>query len=158
MAKFSAEAFKKELQKKADKSVRSQKTTIPIAEKAKEIMHDTIKQTVYDSYSPKVYERRGENGGLLDRDNIVATVSENHIFIENTARPSESILGEEFRDNPNGLLYQWIDEGRIGIPSEYPGIKYFVLSHLDRRGMTDDIKNDIELKEFIGKKIIENME
>ena len=106
MAKFSASEFKKELQKKADESAKLSKTTQQIANKTKETMYKVIKENIYDSYSPKDYERRGRNGGLLDPYNIVAEVYENHIIIDNLAEPNDSIFGEEIVGNPQGLLQQ----------------------------------------------------
>ena len=111
MAKFSAGAFKKSLQRKANKAVQSDEVTRPVAEKMRETMRDMIEEKVYNSYSPKVYERRGENGGLLDSHNNIATVNQNHIIIENIAEPNESLFGTPIRENPKGLLYDWIDQG-----------------------------------------------
>lgn len=37
-----------------------------------DVMQDHIIQDVYDVYDPVIYSRRMNNGGLLDRDNIVS--------------------------------------------------------------------------------------
>ena len=157
MAKFSASALKKDLQNKANEAVRSEKVTRPISDKAKQTMHKVIKEKVYDSYSSKVYERRGEYGGLIDLSNIIVTINGNHIILENIAEPNESLFGTPLRENPQGLLYQWIDEGRIGMPSslDYPnGLSPW---RGKRMGLTDDIANDFELKDFIGDIITKNI-
>lgn len=155
MAKFSAEAFKKELQKKADKSASSKESTVPIAERAKEIMHYVVEEKVYNHYSPSIYKRRGENGGLLDSDNIVTTISSNHIIIDNIAEPNESIFGTPIRENPKGLLYEWMDRGLIDdlwVPTSFT-----VWWTGNRMGMTEDIANDEGLKNFAAKTIVKNM-
>ena len=155
MAKFSAEAFKKELQKKADKSARSQKTTVPIAGKAREVMHDVIEKNVYEKYTPALYERRGELGGLLDDGNIFTTVSGNHISIENVAEPNESIFETPLREDPKGLLYKWIDEGLIdtSIFNPYKSAVWIYKGV----GMTEKIDRNKKLKDFTANTIIENM-
>lgn len=156
MAKFSASEIKKELQKKAEKSARSQKTTIPIANKAREVMHDVIEQNVYEKYTPKMYERRGEFGGLLDNGNIFTVISGNHITIENIAEPNESIFGTPLKENPKGLLYKWIDEGFIDTSISNPYNSY--AWKYKGVGMTRKIEVNKKLKDFAAKTIIENME
>lgn len=155
MAKFSAEAFKKELQKKADKSASSKESTVPIAERAKEIMHYVVEEKVYNHYSPSIYKRRGENGGLLDSDNIVTTISSNHIIIDNIAEPNESLFGTSIRENPEGLLYEWIDKGLIDTSLFLPS--FIIRWKEDRIGMTQDIINSEGLKDFAAKTIVKNM-
>lgn len=155
MAKFSAGAFKKELQKKAEKSARSKDSTTPIAEKAKETMRDVIEERVYNRYSPEIYERRGENGGLIDNNNIVATITDNHIILDNIAAPNDSILGTPIRENPEGLLYEWMDKGLIDT-------SFFLNLYTpkwkdDRIGMTERIINSGKLKYFAAKTIVKNI-
>lgn len=157
MAKFSAKAIKDELQKKADKAARSSKVTQQVAKKAEETMYKVIKKSVYDSYSPLVYERRGESGGLLDPNNIVAKVSGNHITIENLAEPNESIFGDEITGEPQGLLYDWSDQGLIGksiiMPWGFNSGKW----RKDRMGMTLKILSDKEFSDFIAQAIIDDI-
>lgn len=157
MAKFSAKEFEEKLQKRADKIVRQKNVTVPIAKKVEETMYKVIKENVYDSYTPVNYERRGENGGLLDTDNIVATISGNHIIIENLAEPNESIFNTPFIEDPKGLLYQWSDEGQIGKPIIMPWSFNNGKWRVQRMGMTVKIVNNRELKDFIGDTIVNKM-
>lgn len=156
MAKFSANAFKKELEQKARKSASSTETTTAIAQKAKDVMYHVIKKKVYNSYSPVMYERRGENGGLLDKDNIVTTISGNRITIENIASPNDSLIGTPLRENPRGLLYEWIDNGWIDTSLFF--YSYNPNQWVESRmGLTVDLANNKGLKEFAAKTIVKNL-
>ena len=118
-------------------------------------MHYVVEEKVYNHYSPSIYKRRGENGGLLDSDNIVTTISSNHIIIDNIAEPNESIFGTPIRENPKGLLYEWMDRGLIDdlwVPTSFT-----VWWTGNRMGMTEDIANDEGLKNFAAKTIVKNM-
>lgn len=149
MAKFSASALKKELQAKANEVARSKNVTYKIAKKAEETMQKVIKKKIYYSYSPVSYERRGDNDGLSDMNNIISVVSGNRIIVENVAEPNESIFGTPLREQPYGLLYQWFDEGSIA----FGGDKWRV----DRMGLDLEIQKDPYLRDFIGEIIAENI-
>lgn len=56
-----------------------------VAEVVKDEMKQAIDDTVYSAYTPEYYKRRGEQGGLLDEDNITVTELENGILLRNTA-------------------------------------------------------------------------
>ena len=84
-----------------------------VAPVAKEIMQKNIQEKFYDKYSPKVYERRGNSGGLIDEDNIITKVDGNRITIANITPPSPSIFGTPIRSNDPTLLTSWIDDGVI---------------------------------------------
>ena len=155
MAKFSANTFKRELQNKVKESANSQETTAIVAEKAKEVMHQVIEKKVYEGYSPKVYERRGESGGLLDYNNIVASTKGNHIYIENIAEPNKSIFGTPFREDPKGLLYEWMDQGKID--DSWTPTSFTVWWTGNRMGMTEDIANDESINRIAAKAIVDNM-
>lgn len=156
MAKFSAYKYKRELQKKAKESASSQETTASVANKAKEVMHQAIEKKVYESYSPTIYKRRGEFDGLLDYDNIVTSIKNNHIYVENIAEPNESIFGTPIRDDPKGLLYEWIDNGLID-DSWVPSSTFTVWWTGNRMGITEDIANDKSIEIFAAKTIVENI-
>lgn len=112
MSKFSSKAYTQKLQKKAECAVSKAMTEI-VTPAAKRAMYTTIKENVYNSYSPLVYERRGVNNGLLDERNIVTLVEGNRICVKNIAEPNESYKGTPIYSEPAGLLYSWIDQGRI---------------------------------------------
>lgn len=44
-----------------------------VAKEVVDTMQAEIQNTVYGAYQPRVYNRRFENGGLLDEDNIEVT-------------------------------------------------------------------------------------
>lgn len=56
-----------------------------VADTAKSHMQEAIQADVYDIYTPEHYERRLENGGLLDSNNIEATVSGDTLTIRDIA-------------------------------------------------------------------------
>lgn len=48
-----------------------------------------IKKDVYEVYKPKMYKRRKDNGGLLDKENIVGTmISEDTLQVTNETPPN----------------------------------------------------------------------
>ena len=46
-----------------------------VAPVIKNIEQDVTQEVVYDVYNPTVYERRYENGGLKDKDNMIERVT-----------------------------------------------------------------------------------
>ena len=56
-----------------------------VTDTVKDEMKQAIDDTVYSAYEPEYYKRRGEQGGLLDEDNITITELENSILLRNTA-------------------------------------------------------------------------
>ncbi|MEG0896677.1 MAG: hypothetical protein RSF73_03965 [Ruthenibacterium sp.] len=52
-----------------------------IANGAKEIMKNAVENVVYSAYNPTVYSRRGEDGGLSDKSNMIATEIPNGIAL-----------------------------------------------------------------------------
>lgn len=56
-----------------------------VADTVKDEIKQAIDDTVYSVYDPEYYKRRGEQGGLLDEDNITVTEIENGILLRNTA-------------------------------------------------------------------------
>lgn len=157
MAEFSASEFRKKIQERADKLAGKKKLTSLIAKKVEKTMYNEIKKSIYDSYNPAMYEERGKYGGLLDVNNIVATVSGNHIIIENRAEPNESLWGDTIEGNPEGLLYEWSDEGRIGRNPNMPWSFNYGRWRFERMGMTVRIVENPELKDYIANLIIDNL-
>lgn len=55
-----------------------------IAQKAVKTMQKHVQTDVYDKYEPKMYDRKGYQGGLIDEDNIeVSMIDDNTVSIEN---------------------------------------------------------------------------
>ena len=48
-----------------------------VADTVKDVMTDHIISDVYDAYEPVAYQRRYNNGGLLDANNIISTMGDN---------------------------------------------------------------------------------
>lgn len=48
-------------------------------------MSEAVQTSVYDAYSPEYYNRRMQNGGLIDRGNMEITKIENGIAVHDTA-------------------------------------------------------------------------
>lgn len=153
MAKFSAKVYAQKIQKKAEKSIPKalENAIAPYVERA---MYLTIKENVYDSYSPHVYERRGSNGGLLDRRNIISQVDGTRLRVKNIAQPNDSLFGTPLYSEPSGLLYKWIDEGTVPPINMYPWQRR-------RKNLTAKMNNylfesdgfKIKLSEAVGKEM-----
>ena len=61
-----------------------------VADVVKDIMTDHIIQDVYEAYEPTGYQRRYANGGLLDPNNIIATLGNNgEMLVQNITLGSE---------------------------------------------------------------------
>ncbi|MEG0020507.1 MAG: hypothetical protein RR728_08170, partial [Oscillospiraceae bacterium] len=56
-----------------------------VADGAKETMQNVIDDVVYKSYNPTVYSRRGDNGGLSDKRNMIVSAVPNGILLTNEA-------------------------------------------------------------------------
>ena len=64
----------KELEKQLNEVLRDVMTK-EVAEKVKDVQQEELENEVYSSYQPYEYERRRDNGGLQDRDNMIATIT-----------------------------------------------------------------------------------
>lgn len=116
-----------------------------VGEKVKEIMLEHIETDVYNSYEPKTYSRRGDDGGLSDPDNIVVQREyDGAVSIENVT------VGREFyfqdreairSDNADSPLAPIIETGK--------GYDYW-----NKSFPRPFVKNTVE--EIVQDKIIEN--
>jgi hypothetical protein len=57
-----------------------------VFEIVRKLMIQHIKTDVYGVYGPTVYERRGNNQGLIDEDNVVYDIKDNALVIYNIAK------------------------------------------------------------------------
>lgn len=57
--------------------------TNEVADAVTENMAEAIQTSVYDAYSPQYYNRRMQNGGLIDRNNMEVTEIQNGISVHN---------------------------------------------------------------------------
>lgn len=90
-----------------------------VLDTAKEIVLKHIEDDVYSVYKPSVYKRRGNSGGLSDPDNIVGTVKNMELEIENIASFNEDYGSS----NKGNELAELVNDGdRVGrYMYDYPG-------------------------------------
>lgn len=86
-----------------------------------------IDELVYDVYSPKVYERRDTDGGLIADENIVGTVKAGTLSVANITPPNPYA-----RDGAttNKSLIATIETGQ-GYDYENPGPRPFIDATID---------------------------
>lgn len=84
----SLEALFIDLQKKINESL-----VEDVAPVVKSIMGDEVQNTVYSVYQPKMYERRFNDGGLLDEENYHAELIENGTVAITNDTPINDIYG-----------------------------------------------------------------
>ena len=81
-----------------------------VAKEMKKIEQEVIDRNVYSAFSPKVYERRKDGGGLRSEDNMVTDISPNGdgviIEIENMATGNE-----RYNDYWTGEIHPLIESG-----------------------------------------------
>ena len=64
---------------------------VEVADIVKEVMTDHIIQDVYYKYNPAVYQRRYNNGGLLDPENIIDTMCDDgELLVQNVTLGSDT--------------------------------------------------------------------
>jgi hypothetical protein len=79
--------LKTKLKSKIDDALRNE-----VAEIVTETMLSNIKTEVYDAYNPKRYERRYDDGGIVDEGNIVSKVKGNTLTVENITMSNKEYL------------------------------------------------------------------
>lgn len=90
-----------------DKQIKT--ATRNTAPKIKKKMQESIKKSVYNAYTPKVYNRRYYNDGLIDADNITVTELIDGIQLVNDAPLNNyGYIGDYRLDDiiVNGMGYQ----------------------------------------------------
>lgn len=109
-----------------------------ISEKVKDVEQKNIDSTVYDAYSPFVYERRRDNDGLRDRNNMQSQVTQSgngvELTVENTTKGKDSNyeIAEliEYGDGTNGKEYDF-KRNRDGTAFKYLGSRPFTKNTVD---------------------------
>ncbi len=84
-----------------------------VADTAKEIVRDAVQEDVYDVFTPKVYTRRMENGGMSDMDNYSVEAIKNGIAIRNDTPLDNG------RDTPRLDEIVVYGKGRMPFPRDY---------------------------------------
>ena len=104
----SLKALEAELYKRVDKALENE-----VGEYVKDVMQTVIKRDVYDVYTPKMYHRRGEYGGLADQENINTIAEDGVLTVTNTtmAYPYLDMEQNTLSQNAGQLLAPIIESG-----------------------------------------------
>lgn len=86
---------------------------VDVVEEIKDIEKEKIQENVYDVYEPSRYERRYDNEGLRDKNNIKGEVSiiGNEVLLEVT---NDTLVSKDSFDSPQGTYLDEIIE--YGMP------------------------------------------
>nr|DAQ68677.1 MAG TPA: type I neck protein [Caudoviricetes sp.] len=97
-----------ELYKRVDKALEN-----GVGEYVKDVMQTVIKRDVYDVYTPEMYHRRGEYGGLADQENMNAIAEDGVLTVTNTtmAYPYLDMEQNTLSQNAGQLLAPIIESG-----------------------------------------------
>lgn len=112
-----------------------------------EIKH--IEEDVYSVYSPSIYKRRKGDGGLSDPENIVGTVKNMELTVENITPFNEEYggrnsgigLGEMVNDGGN-YLHDY-DYGFRGIEAPYSKPRPFLDNAIEEIENTNSVENTL---------------
>lgn len=88
----------------------------------------TIEEVVYNVYTPKIYRRRGANGGLAWRDNIImrgGKASNGVLVVENVTDPNDGDVRDQHRVTTDKNLPELIEYGH--------GYKGYTYDFADRK-------------------------
>ena len=104
----SLKALEAELYKRVNKALENE-----VGEYVKDVMQTVIKRDVYDVYTPEMYHRRGEYGGLADQENINAIAEDGVLTVTNTtmAYPYVDMEQNTLSQNAGQLLAPIIESG-----------------------------------------------
>ena len=104
----SLKALEAELYKRVDKALENE-----VGEYVKDVMQTVIKRDVYDVYTPEMYHRRGEYGGLADQENMNAIAENGVLTVTNTtmAYPYVDMEQNTLSQNAGQLLAPIIESG-----------------------------------------------
>jgi len=115
-----------------------------VLDEVKDIELKYVEEDVFSVYSPKVYERRGRGtGGIDDPNNIVGTVNNMQLEVDNITRFNDGY----FSSNHGVGLADLINDGdsRDGYYYDYPGSfnkpRPFLDNTIDEIEKTDSVEN-----------------
>ena len=109
MAKFSATTVKSlqnEIMRRANLALDNE-----VANNVKEKLKSHVQKDVYSTYSPVEYERRKENGGLVDENNIKHKVRERTLYVYEEAPIEGPRLDAPNWVNKSDSLARIIEDG-----------------------------------------------
>ena len=88
--------------------------TPAIAEEMKNIEQEVINEVVYNAYSPTYYERRYEDGGLSDKENMEHDIEETAngfiVSVKNITKGNDEY--SEAEGHTDGYIADIIEEGK----------------------------------------------
>ena len=116
-----------------------------IAEEMKNIEQEVIEEVVYNAYTPTYYERRYEDGGLSDKENMKETIvsKENNIEI----KVKNVTKGNSEYSDAEGYTTGYIDE----IIETGQGYGYDLNYYIGARPFTEVSQNVIDYTDRIVK-------
>lgn len=101
-----------------------------------------INEDVYKSYTPSIYPRRGENGGLLADENIIGEMLDgNTLSVRDVAVPNVSLTDPKTPYTPDNdtRFASWIEEGNV--PNIFNDGNY---AWMEPRPFTQNTINELE--------------
>ncbi|MGM1044887.1 MAG: hypothetical protein ACQEXX_01935 [Bacillota bacterium] len=100
----------KELEKILNKKI-SKALQQSVAPVVKNVMKEKIEEEVYDVYSPTIYERQKDNGGLTDDENIKTTLMNNTILAVENVRSDDGVNVAQVVETGQGYDYDFPHNG-----------------------------------------------
>ena len=125
--------------------------TPAIAEEMKDIEQEIINEVVYDAYSPTYYERRYEDGGLGDKENMEHDIEETAngfiISVKNITKGNDEY--SEAEGYTDGYIADIIEEGK--------GYGYGLDDVIGARPFTEISQNVIDYTDKVENTIIREL-
>ena len=114
-----------------------------VVKEMKDIEREVIEERVYAVFSPKVYERRYEDGGLMDKENMLeeVSISKNDITVEITNLTQGNPTYRNFWD---GEIQELIETGNYMWNGQMPPPRPFIDETQSVIDTTDRIDRAIE--------------
>ena len=115
-----------------------------VAKEMKKIEQEVIDKNVYSAFSPKVYERRKDNGGLRSEDNMVTDISITGDVV--TIEVANMTIGNErYNDYWKGEIQPLIESGNYMWNGNMPPPRPFI----------DETQNEVDkrIEEIVEKSL-----
>ena len=114
-----------------------------VVKEMKDIEREVIEERVYAVFSPKVYKRRYENGGLMDKENMLeeVSISQNDITVEITNLTQGNPTYRNFWDSD---IQELIETGNYMWNGQMPPPRPFIDETQSVIDTTDRIDRAIE--------------
>jgi hypothetical protein len=120
-----------------------------VPRKVKQTMQENILREVYLKYSPKMYERRGNDGGLMDEENIIYNVlNSNTLEFMNVTKRNLNFNNEYLAPVIEFGHREAQRRGYRGYSYPYPKYAYFYPRPFIKSTREDLYKNKIHVEAF----------